>query len=265
VHKPKNYTGSSALPIVIALHGGGGKGKGMIRLTGFNDVSDANNFIVVYPDGINHQWNDGREVNITLINNKEVNDVLFISELIDTMITRYNADPHKVNVTGISNGGIMSFRLACELSNKIAAIAPVAASMTPFQVDHCALYRKVPMMLIFGNEDPLIPFEGGQIIGKRGEVVSVEKCVKFWLTHDSCSFDTSTSIIDSVDDDTRAIKSSYSDSKGNTPVIFWLIEGGGHTWPCGLQYLPKLFIGRTSGQIDASEEIWKFFKDKSLH
>jgi polyhydroxybutyrate depolymerase len=181
------------------------------------------------------------------------------------MITRYNADPHKVNVTGISNGGIMSFRLACELSGKIAAIAPVAASMTPFLTNRCTLSRKVPMMLIFGNEDPLIPFEGGQIIGKRGEVVSVEKCVKFWLKQDSCSFDTSTSIIDSVDDDTRAIKSSYSDINGNTPVIFWLIEGGGHTWPSGLQYLPKLFIGRTSGQINASEEIWKFFKDKSLY
>jgi len=265
VHKPKDYAGTASLPLVIVLHGGGGQGKGMIRLTGFDDVADANNFIAVYPDGLGRQWNDGREVNITLKNNREINDVLFISELIDTVISKYNADSNRIHVTGISNGGIMSYRLACELSGKIAAIAPVAASMTPFLIDHCTLSRKVPMMLIFGNEDPLVPFEGGQIKGKRGEVVSVEKCVKFWLKQDSCSLDASTVIIDSADDDTRAIKSSYSDNSGNTPVIFWLIEGGGHTWPGGLQYLPKLFIGRTSKQINASEEIWKFFKDKSLH
>lgn len=264
VHTPKNYTKNDTLPMVIVLHGGGGKGKGMIRLTGFNDVSDANNFIVVYPDGIKHQWNDGREVNKAFIDNKEVNDVLFISELIDTMIAGYNADPNRVYITGISNGGIMSFRLACELSGKIAAFAPVAASMTPFQLKYCTPPRIVPVMLIFGNEDPLVPFEGGQIVGKRGEVISVKETVKYWCEKDSCKFDPEVLIVDSVDDDTRAVKNTYSDTKGSSNVIFWFFEGGGHTWPCGLQYLPKLLIGRTSKQINASEEIWKFFKDKRL-
>ncbi|MGA2669470.1 MAG: PHB depolymerase family esterase [Ignavibacteria bacterium] len=265
VHAPKSFSGSGKLPLVIALHGGGGKGKGMVKLSGFDDVADANNFFVVYPNGIDKQWNDGRSLAKKTHNGIEVNDVRFLSMLIDTLIRRFNIDSNRIYVTGISNGGIMSFRLACELSGKIAAIAPVAASMTPFQVEHCIPLRIIPVMLIFGNEDPLVPFEGGQIIGKRGEVISVEKCVKYWCIKDSCTFDSAVSIVDSVDDDTRAIKNTYSDVNGNSPVIFWYIEGGGHTWPGGWPYLPKLFIGRTTKQINASEEIWKFFKDKRLH
>jgi polyhydroxybutyrate depolymerase len=264
VHTPKHYTGSDILPLVIVLHGGGGKGKGMVKLSGFNDVSDKHNFIAVYPDGIKKQWNDGRPAIKKSVNDKEVNDVLFISMLIDTLIKRFNIDSNRVYVTGISNGGFMTFRLACELSSKIAAFAPVAASMTPFLLALCKTCLPAPVMLIFGDEDPLVPFEGGQIFGKRGEVVSVEKCVKFWCERDSCSFDPDVSIIDSVDDDTRAVKNTYADKNGNKPFIFWFIEGGGHTWPGGFQYLPKFIIGRTTQEINASEEIWKFFKDKSL-
>jgi polyhydroxybutyrate depolymerase len=264
VHTPSHFSASERPPLVIVLHGGGGKGKGMVKLTGFNDVSDEHNFIAVYPDGVNKKWNDGRSEIKKPVNEKEVNDVLFISMLIDTLIKRFNIDSNRVYVTGISNGGFMTFRLACELSSKIAAFAPVAASMTPFLLSLCKSCPPVPFMLIFGDEDPLVPFEGGQIFGKRGEIVSVEKCVKFLCERDSCSFDPDVSIIDSVDDDTRAVKNTYTDKNGNTPFIFWFIEGGGHTWPGGLPYLPKFIIGRTSKEINASEEIWKFFKDKRL-
>jgi polyhydroxybutyrate depolymerase len=269
VHLPKNFVQTKRTPLVIALHGGRGKADGMDRLTGFNNVSDKYGFIVIYPDGVKKQWNDGR--NDFHLNDK-IDDVKFISVLIDTLKALYNIDSNRVYVTGISNGGIMSFRLACELSNKIAAAAPVAASMPESPVYKCSPLRPVPMMIIFGDEDPLVPFNGGDIsifgLSSRGKVIPVKESVSYWVNFNGCSSNSIISQIDNADDDTKAIKNDYQDNplkKNNSEVVFWLIKGGGHTWPGGLQYLPKAIIGRTSSQINASEEIWKFFEDKTLN
>lgn len=262
VHLPAGNNTSIKIPLVICLHGGGGQGKGMNRLTSFSDVADKNMFAVVYPDGIKKNWNDGRNVTKKTIDGAEVNDVKFISSLIDSMILNYNIDSSRVYVTGISNGGIMSFRLACELSEKIAAIAAVASSMTEEETENCKNSVSLPVMIIFGDADPLVPFDGGDIKGKRGKVIPVKETVNFWIKNNGCSETPSEhSVTDNEDDETSAEKFVY---QGKSDVIFWLIKGGGHTWPGGWQYLPKLFVGRTSKEINASEEIWKFFSDKKL-
>ena len=129
IHIPSFYNKSVQVPLVIALHGRGGNGWSMILLTrkGFNKLADKDGFIMVYPDGIELNWNDGRmdeEAN-DRAHRENIDDVGFISALIDTMIKDYNINPKRVYVTGISNGAIMSYRLACELSHKITAIAPV--------------------------------------------------------------------------------------------------------------------------------------------
>lgn len=260
VHLPKDYDKNTILPLVIVLHGGGGKAENTNKLTGFDRVSDKYSFIVVYPNGIDKQWNDGREKVKKYVNGKEVNDVKFISCLIDSLRIKYLLDSSRVFVTGMSNGGIMSFKLACELSDKIAGIAPVAASMSEIVYNDCKPSHPVPVMIVFGDADPLIPFEGGDItvLGKRGKVVSVEQSVKFWVKNNGCAEKPSETItVDSTDDDTRAIRYTY---KGNADVVYWLIQGGGHTWPKGGHFLPSFIVGRTSEEIDASEEIWKFFR-----
>lgn len=266
VHLPSGFDSKRQTPVVLALHGGGGKAEGMNKLTGFDKVSDKYGFIVVYPDGIDKQWNDGR--NDFHLNDK-IDDVNFISHLIDTLKILYNIDSNRVYATGISNGGIMSFRLACELSNRIAAFAPVAASMPESPTYNCNPSRPVPMMIIFGNEDPLVPFEGGDIsilgISKRGKVIPVKESVKYWVNFDGGNNIPAVSEINNEDDDTKVIKSDYTSGKNNSEVIFMLVDGGGHTWPGGWQYLPKLIIGRTTKDINASEEIWKFFETKSLN
>ncbi len=266
IHLPKNFDKTKPAALVIALHGGGGKAEGMNKLTGLNDVSDKYGFVVVYPDGIKKQWNDGRN---DFHLNENIDDVKFISVLIDTLKALYNIDSNRIYVTGISNGGIMSFRLACELSNKVAAAAPVAASMPESPAYKCNPSRPVPMMIIFGDEDPLVPFNGGDIsimgFSKRGKVISVKESVNYWVSFDGCSNIPETSQIDNANDDTKAIKSVYKSGKNNSEVVYWLIKGGGHTWPGGLQYLPKAIIGRTSQEINASEEIWKFFENKKLN
>ena len=149
LHVPE--TVSNPAPLVFVLHGGGGNGKGMIKLTGFNKVSDENGFIVCYPDGIDKHWNDGRKVNKSYKNGVEVNDVKYISLLIDSLESQYVIDSARIYVCGISNGGMMSFRLGCELNSKIAAIAPVAISMSEYLYSSCKPGKPVPLMYIFGN------------------------------------------------------------------------------------------------------------------
>ena len=119
------------MPLVIALHGGGGSGIGMVALTlgGFNVLSERERFIVVYPDGIGKNWNDGRGLLRYRAQRENIDDVGFISALIDHLAKKYNIDRKRVYITGMSNGAIMSYRLACELADKIAAIAPVAGLM----------------------------------------------------------------------------------------------------------------------------------------
>ena len=160
----------------------------------------------------------------------------------------------------------MSFRLACELSNKIAGIATVAASMSELVYSNCKPSRKIPVMIIFGDEDPLVPFNGGEIkilFQKRGKVVSVESSVDFWVKFNDCNTVPEKITVDSVDDGTKAERYFYANKDG-ADVVYWLIKGGGHCWPGGWQYLPKFIIGPTSGQINASDEIMKFFHNKPL-
>jgi polyhydroxybutyrate depolymerase len=264
IHIPKTLDKSAPAPLVLVLHGGGGTAKGMNKLTGFSKISDKYGFIVCYPDGIKKHWNDGRDVNITHVNGIEVNDIKFISLLIDTLISKYNIDSSHIYCCGISNGGMMSFRLACELNNKIAAFAPVAISMSEQLYGSCLPRKSVPMMIIFGDEDPLVPYEGGNIKWDRGEVVSVAKTVEFWVKNNKSNDTPSVTETDKVDDDTYVKKFVFSGSSLREEVVYYQVYGGGHTWPGGWQYLPKLIVGRTSKEFNASEEIWKWFEGKKL-
>ncbi len=264
LHIPKTIDNTKPASLVFVLHGGGGTGKGMNKLTGFNKVSDNYGFIICYPQGIDKHWNDGREVNISHVNGIEVNDVKFFSLLIDTLLAKYNIDSSRIYSCGISNGGMMSFRLGCELNNKIAAIATVAISMSEILYNSCSPGKPVPVMIIFGDDDPLVPYEGGSIKWDRGEVVSVKKTVEFWVKNNNCKDTPAETEIDKEDDETSVKKIVFSGSSGRNEVVYFHIYGGGHTWPGGWQYLPKLLVGRTSKEFNPSEVIWKWFEGKKL-
>ncbi len=264
LHVPKSIDKSKPAPLVFALHGGGGTAKGMNGLTSFNKVSDKYRFILCYPQGIDKHWNDGRKITESYVNGVEVNDVKFFSLLIDSLESKYKIDSGRIYVTGISNGGMMSFRLGCELNSRIAAIAPVAISMSDYLYNSCNPGKPVPLMYVFGDDDPLVPYEGGSIRYGRGEVISVQNTLGFWVKNNLCNEEPVTSEIDDYDDDTMVKKYVYSGSTSRNEVVFYLVKGGGHTWPGGKQYLPKLLVGRTSREFNASEEIWKWFETKKL-
>ena len=273
IHIPPSYDKTVQIPLVIALHGRGANGASMIILThkGFNKLADQDGFIMVYPDGIELNWNDGRmdEEAKDRAHRENINDVGFISALIDSMIKDYNINPKLVYVTGISNGAIMSYRLACELSNKITAIAPVDGNIPNQLFPECSPSRPVSVLAINNTDDPLVPFEGGYIYGIRkinlGKVLSVSESVGFWVKRNMCSITPVVTEEPDRDpkDGTRVTCKQYINGIDGTEVILYVVDGGGHTWPGGFQYLPAGMIGKTCRDFDANEVIWSFFKKHS--
>ena len=274
IHIPSFYNKSVQVPLVIALHGRGSNGWSMIVLThkGLNKLADKDGFIIVYPDGIELNWNDGRmdeEAN-DRAHRENIDDIGFISALIDTMIKDYNINPKQVYVTGISNGAIMSYRLACELSHKITAIAPVDGNIPVMLYSQCSPTRPVSVLAINNTDDPLVPFEGGDIYGRirrinLGKVLSVNESIGFWVNRNMCSITPVVTEEPDRDprDGTRVTSKQYINNFDGTEVILYAVDGGGHTWPGGFQYLPARVIGKTCRDIDASEVIWSFFKGHS--
>jgi polyhydroxybutyrate depolymerase len=274
IHIPSSYDKSVSLPLVIALHGRGGNGESMILVSrkGFDKLAERDEFIVVYPDGIELNWNDGRmdEEAKDRAHTENIDDVGFISALIDSLIKDYNIDSKRVYVTGISNGAIMSYRLACELSHKITAIAPVDGSIPNMILHECSPSRPVSVLAINNVNDPLVPFNGGEIYGhfhmvKLGQVLSVNESIGFWVSRNKCS--TTPVVTEEPDrdpkDGTKVTRNEYNDGMEGTEVTLYSVDGGGHTWPGGFQYLPVWLIGKTSRDIDANEVIWEFFKKHS--
>ncbi|MBU7017912.1 MAG: phospholipase [Theionarchaea archaeon] len=263
IHVPSSYN-DSPVPMVMALHGGGGSAEKMAHLTNFDALSDQEGFIVVYPEGVENRWNDGRRLEQYKTHRENIDDVKFISALIDKLVKEYNIDENRIYATGISNGAMMSCRLACELSGKIAAIAMVAGAMPEELLDCCAPSESISILIMNGTEDPLILWKGGEItVGRQslGTTLSVSKTVQFWVDHNKCTSPVIAWLPDIQDDGTRVRKEVYGYGENGIEVILYAIEGGGHTWPGGLQYASEYIISRTCYDINASEVIWQFFSE----
>ena len=264
---PSTYDETRAVPLVMALHGGGGTGEKMIELTvDLNGLADESGFIVVYPDGIEKHWNDGRDIQTWRASAEDIDDVGFIAALIEDLSESYTIDPDRIYALGISNGGMMSYRLACELPETFAAIAAVTASMSEELAASCDPSQSTSVLVMNGDKDPLVPWEGGTIrFGRRefGEVVSTADAIAFWAAKNDCSpAPTITWEVDAdPQDGTRVRTEVYGQCRDRTGVALYAIEGGGHTWPGGLQYLPERVIGKTSMDINANETIWRFFEE----
>ena len=273
VYVPYSYDGTQSMPLVIVLHGGGGTAQGMIDLTykGFNNLAEEDNFVVVYPQGtsssaaIGTRWNDGRNEEYC-----QADDVGFISTLIDRLEQTLDIDTDRVYATGISNGAHMCMRLTRELSDRIAAVAAVAYSMQEKYASTPVSTEPVSVLVMTGTEDPFTPWEGGETPDATGErmlgmILSAPETIDVIIADDNCSstpavaWETDTAPLDG----TRVRTETYSGCSDGTEVILYAIDGGGHTWPGGWQYLPEIVIGRTSMDIDANEVIWDFFQRHS--
>ena len=259
LHLPRPWDRGGTLPLVINLHGGGGLASGVDRITHFNDAADRNRFIAVYPQGIDRHWDDGRSGGPAAASN----DVQFIAALIDKLITEDHVDRKRVYATGLSNGAIFSERLGCALSDRIAAIAPVAGPLPVDIISACHPSRPPAVLLIQGTADPLVPYDGGRTAG-GGYVTSVNETFLKWHDLNGCDQElVAMSSIPSTDGMSVDV-SNFSLCRTHHDVELIAIEGGGHTWPGGEQYSPPFIIGRTSNAFDASQLIWDFFKRFTL-
>ncbi len=261
VHAPESISESAGAPLVLALHGRFGSGRQMRRSSGFDGIADREGFIVAYPDGFKRSWADGRgEVKK---GDREIDDVKFVSALIDELAAKYPVDKERVYACGMSNGGFMSMRLACMLSDKVHAAAAVGSTFGEDLSRQCEPGRAVPVMIVMGNADPIVPFSGGRVEKSnfQGKLLSAFDAAQWWSANDGCEKSPSgETVIDGADDGTRAIEKTWRGCRDDASVVLIEIENGGHTWPGDDQYLPVRMVGKTSQDFDASEKIWSFFK-----
>jgi polyhydroxybutyrate depolymerase len=178
-----------------------------------------------------------------------------------------------VYATGISNGAAMSYRLACQMADRIAAIAPIGGANQFSTLESCAPSRPVPLMHVHGAEDPAWRFEGGvgraawpgQDAEARGRHISVPETIAAWAALNGCQpLPQVDELPDRVEDGTRVRRERYAGCRQGAEVVLYAIEGGGHTWPDGYQYFSVERVGRTSRELNANEVMWEFFRQHRM-
>jgi polyhydroxybutyrate depolymerase len=234
IHIPPSYDGRTPVPLVIVLHGYTGTAESIASLTLFTPKSDKEGFIVVYPEGLNQRWNVGFGAL-----KFDTDDVGFINELLNRLEQKYEIDSNRIYVTGFSNGAMMSYLLGAELSDRIAAIAPVAGSIG--SVTNNVLEQipepsyPVSVVVIHGTVDTSVPYEGDGFL-------SVAESIAFWLRHDGCSPNPQ----NETSSNGQVIKSVYSGGAKGTEVVLYTLINVAHTWP--------------NMPITATDIIWDFFE-----
>ncbi len=254
VFLPTGYQPGESLPMVFNLHGFGSNVTEQIFYSALNGIAQAENFIVVTPQGLVRTTSVGQTgTHWNAYFGTDVDDVGFLSLLIDKTYTDYNIDLARVYSTGMSNGGYMSYRLACELSDRIAAIASVAGGVFNEQLNNCSPSRSVPVMQIHGTNDGIVNYEGIPLFAP-----SIPDLVNFWVNHNNCSTPADTIEIADIDmmDNSTVEKLEYKNGDDDSEVWFYIVDNGGHTWPDALIDLPGEV---TNHDFNASQHIWDFF------
>jgi len=255
VFLPKNYTSNSHFPLVIYLHSYGWTAEMGMDYTMLNEVANACDFMVAYPSGDNH-WNSGIADNASYPT-PDNDDVGFINALIDTLGSDYSIDPNRIYATGYSNGGFMAYKLACQLSNRIAAIASVGGVLSSTTATNCNPLRTMPVLHIHGVEDGWVPIEGL----RSKNWLSVDETLSYWRDINNCRKTRKTKLEDiEPSDDSTVEKISYTKCNDNSDVIYYKVINGGHTWPGPSQ----AGYGNLNQDFNAGVTIWNFFNDHQL-
>jgi polyhydroxybutyrate depolymerase len=245
LHLPRGHDQSKPMPLVISLHGAGGWPMQQATLTRWDRLADREGFAVVYPEG---GTGGGPRV-------WKPDDVQFLSDLIASLERSHNIDRNRIYVNGLSNGGGMSFVLSCRLAERIAAGGMVAPAQT-VHWNWCGDDHPIPMMMVHGTADPMIPYRGGKTWVAPLPFPDVESWVGKWAQRNRCESPVVTS------QGAKVVRREYQRCANDAAVVLYTVVGGGHTWPGG-EDMPEWFVGPNSHEIDATEELWKFFSTKA--
>jgi polyhydroxybutyrate depolymerase len=261
VHIPLAYDSNSACPVVLAFHGGGSNAEQMVHFCGLNEKANRAGFIVVYPNGTGGSnqaltWNGGNCCGYA--QERNVDDVAFVRALLEDLGKVVKLDPKRVYATGMSNGAILVYRLASELADRIAAIAPVAG---PMGQEHCHPSRPVSVIHFHGTEDEFAPFKGGRGPKSLTKTIfrSVEQSIQAWVEANQCPQGTvEVKLPVQFNDGTTVKRKTFGPGKGGAEVVLVTIEGGGHTWP-GQEPRFKI-LGKSTKNVSANDLMWDFFQ-----
>jgi polyhydroxybutyrate depolymerase len=260
IHIPANYNPSTPTPVVLVFHGGGGYPAAVRYQSGMDRVADRHRFIAVYPAGTGIVrdrllvWNGLICCGYAL--KKNIDDVGFTRAILDDLGRYFNVDNRRVYATGISNGAILTYRLARELPNRIAAIGPVAGLLPP---GRSPAGRPVPIIHFHGMADQNYPYTGG--VGPRSATKtsweSVPNVIRAWVSAFSLPPNPTKTSTQGA-----ATLSIYGPGPNGAEIRVWLIKGGGHTWPGGSMTIPeeRHKLGHLTRDINASELMWEFFQ-----
>ncbi len=248
LYVPTSYSPEISAPLLFNFHGYGSNSMEQMNYGDFRSIADTAGFLIIHPMGTeddlgNTHWNVGWETST-------VDDVGFTSALIDSLALDYHIDFGKIYSTGMSNGGFMSYTIACDLSDRIAAIASVTGSMTLNKPSSCNCEHPMPIMEIHGTADAAVPYDGNYLFE------SIEDVLSYWTGFNNCNTDPVITEIPDIDTNDGCTAEHYLWSNGDlgVEVEHYKIINGGHTWP-GSPY----DIGVTNHDMNASVEIWKFF------
>jgi polyhydroxybutyrate depolymerase len=254
VHVPERYDPTKPTALVISIHGAMNWPAFQMRLSGWNRLADEEGFIVVYPGG------EGTGPAVWHLRGHTAEgmpDVVFISQLIESLRATYNIDPARIYANGLSNGGGMSFALSCRMSHRIAAVGLVgAAHLVPWE--WCADTKPVPMIAFHGTADTFTPYQGGKVWIAPEPFPSIPKWTANWARRNRCA----PNAVESASA-TNVTKLEYTRCADDASVELYTIRNGGHTWPGGLQ-LPEWTLGETNRDIDATRVMWKFYQEHPL-
>lgn len=253
IYIPAMYNSSVSVPLIFNLHGYGSNNTEQESYGDFRQIADTANFIIVHPNGTLDSYN---KLTWNSFDLSTVNDIGFLNALIDTVKTNYNIDDNRIYCTGLSNGGFMSYDIACYLSNRITAIASVAGSMIQTHINSCIPNHPIPVMEIHGTADATVPYNG------YSSFLNVDTVVKHWIQFNNCS---SVPVITNLPDintfdGCTTEHHVFSGGNNNSSVELYKIIGGGHSWPGA-----PININVTSMDFNASVEIWKFFNKYKLN
>ncbi len=255
LYVPAAYTGNTAVPLVFNLHGYTSNNVEQLFYADFRPIADTANFLIVLPNGTldaqgNRFWN-------TFLGNSSVDDVAFMRDLLNTLQTSYNIDANRVYSTGMSNGGFLSYSLACEMNDRIAAIASVTGSMIQSKLNACNPARPIPVMEIHGTADDVVPYNGAPL----ATFVAIPTLISKWVDFNHCNPTPSITLIPNINttDGCTAERQLYTGGDKGSTVEHYKITGGGHTWPGA-----AFNIGVTNQDFSACKEIWRFFRQYRL-
>ena len=252
IYVPAIYDGTTPVPLVFNFHGYGSDFIEQEQYGDFRAIADTANFILVHPNGTpdnfgTNSWNT--------FGNSSTNDIGFIANLIDSLKQTYNIDTTAIYSTGMSNGGFMSYELACQLSERIAAVASVTGSITTSYLALCNAQHPMPVMQIHGTNDGTVDYNGTFIFEP------IESVINYWIQFNNCDTNAVFNAIPDVVtiDNCTAEHYVYPNGNNGVEVEFYKIINGGHSWPGA-----PINLNTTNMDFQANQEIWRFFRKYRL-